>query len=85
MRKFSKQQHAFTELVGMHSVSYVANGADCEQPFFGIFTYTLPHAELVQPEDSIFTSFNITSFSIHVDPTTSQIQVSAFGTALNTT
>ncbi len=24
-----------------------------KQPFFGIFTYTLPHAELVQPNDSI--------------------------------
>lgn len=24
-----------------------------KQPFFGLFTYTLPHAELVQPEDSI--------------------------------
>ena len=24
-----------------------------DQPFFGVFTYTLPHAELVQPEDSI--------------------------------
>ena len=24
-----------------------------EQPFFGIFTYTLPHAELVQPNDSL--------------------------------
>ena len=24
-----------------------------KQPFFGVFTYTLPHAELVQPEDSI--------------------------------
>lgn len=27
------------------------------QPFFGIFTYTLPHAELVQPEDSILTGY----------------------------
>lgn len=27
------------------------------QPFFGIFTYTLPHAELVQPEDSILTRY----------------------------
>ena len=26
---------------------------DGVQPFFGVFTYTLPHAELVQPEDSI--------------------------------
>ena len=24
-----------------------------DQPFFGVFTYTLPHAELVQPNDSI--------------------------------
>lgn len=29
---------------------------DTNQPFFGIFTYTLPHAELAQPDDSIFDS-----------------------------
>ena len=28
-----------------------------KQPFFGIFTYTLPHAELVQPEDSILLNY----------------------------
>ena len=28
-------------------------GQDSGRPFFGIFTYTLPHAELVQPEDSL--------------------------------
>lgn len=28
-----------------------------EQPFLGIFTYTLPHAELAQPEDSILTAY----------------------------
>ena len=27
------------------------------QPFFGILTYTLPHAELAQPEDSIYLSY----------------------------
>lgn len=27
------------------------------KPFFGIFTYTLPHAELVQPDDSILMSY----------------------------
>lgn len=27
------------------------------QPFFGIFTYTLPHAELRQPEDSMLTKY----------------------------
>lgn len=28
-----------------------------EQPFFGILTYTLPHAELVQPKDSILLDY----------------------------
>lgn len=28
-----------------------------DQPFLGIFTYTLPHAELAQPEDSIFLAY----------------------------
>lgn len=30
---------------------------DRQKPFFGIFTYTLPHAELAQPEDSILLSY----------------------------
>lgn len=30
---------------------------DGTQPFFGILTYTLPHAELVQPVDSILTGY----------------------------
>ena len=28
-----------------------------DQPFYGLFTYTLPHAELVQPEDSILNGY----------------------------
>lgn len=28
-----------------------------DQPFLGIFTYTLPHAELIQPRDSILLSY----------------------------
>lgn len=29
-----------------------------DKPFFGIFTYTLPHAELAQPNDSIFQAYD---------------------------
>lgn len=29
-----------------------------EKPFFGIFTYTLPHAELAQPDDEILREYN---------------------------
>ena len=28
-----------------------------DKPFFGVLTYTLPHAELAQPEDSIFKAY----------------------------
>lgn len=28
-----------------------------DQPFFGVLTYTLPHAELVQPEDSLLAKY----------------------------
>ena len=28
-----------------------------DKPFYGLFTYTLPHAELAQPEDSIYLSY----------------------------
>lgn len=30
---------------------------DRNQPFFGVLTYTLPHAELVQPQDSILNEY----------------------------
>ena len=34
-----------------------------DKPFFGVLTYTLPHAELAQPEDSIFKAYQ-GSFSV---------------------
>lgn len=38
---------------------------DGTQPFFGILTYTLPHAELVQPEDSIVKDYKKEFFTDH--------------------
>lgn len=35
---------------------------DASQPFFGIFTYTLPHAELAQPEDSLLLGYKARFF-----------------------
>lgn len=37
-----------------------------EKPFFGVFTYTLPHAELVQPQDSIVEYYKL-QFPDHAD------------------
>lgn len=39
---------------------------DTEHPFYGLFTYTIPHAELVQPEDSIL-QFYKQKFSVDKD------------------
>lgn len=33
------------------------DGQSADQPFLGIFTYALPHAELIQPEDSILRAY----------------------------
>lgn len=38
---------------------------DGSHPFFGILTYTLPHAELVQPEDSIVQGYKKEFFTDH--------------------
>ena len=34
-----------------------------DEPFFGLFTYTLPHAELVQPEDSLLLKYEARFFN----------------------
>lgn len=41
------------QLIHEKAMAWIDNQTG-EKPFFGIFTYTLPHAELAQPEDSIF-------------------------------
>ncbi len=35
------------------------DGQTAGKPFFGLLTYTLPHAELVQPEDSILAAYKM--------------------------
>lgn len=44
------------DLIHQRAMAWIDKQTD-EQPFFGIFTYTLPHAELAQPEDSIFKAY----------------------------
>lgn len=44
------------ELVHRRAMEWIEQQTP-DKPFFGIFTYTLPHAELAQPEDSIFKAY----------------------------
>lgn len=40
------------KLIHEHALQWL-DQQDTDHPFFGIFTYTLPHAELAQPDDSL--------------------------------
>lgn len=54
---------------------------DGEQPFYGFFTYTLPHAELAQPNDSILKGYKKKFF---VDKTWGGQEGSRYNAAVNT-
>lgn len=55
-RDYSKRPQYSADIIHHKALDWLdkQNG---KQPFFGIFTYTLPHAELAQPEDSILLGY----------------------------
>lgn len=53
---YHKRTQYSADLIHQKAMEWIEK-QDGEQPFFGIFTYTLPHAELVQPEDSILNHY----------------------------
>lgn len=53
---YQKRPQYSADLIHQEAMSWL-DRQDNRQPFFGIFTYTLPHAELVQPEDSILNEY----------------------------
>ena len=53
--QYAKRTQYSADLVHEKAMEWLRDrSADPDRPFFGIFTYTLPHAELFQPRDSIF-------------------------------
>lgn len=51
-RDYLKRPQYSADLIHQEALKWISNQT-AQQPFFGILTYTLPHAELVQPEDSL--------------------------------
>lgn len=49
---YGRRPQYSADLIHQAALSWLDKQTE-EQPFYGLFTYTLPHAELVQPEDSI--------------------------------
>ena len=41
------------DLIHQRAMQFISDNAAKGKPFFGYFTYTIPHAELCQPQDSI--------------------------------
>ena len=52
---FSRPQYS-ADMIHRKAMDWL-DSQDGEHPFFGIFTYTIPHAELAQPEDSILVAY----------------------------
>lgn len=55
-REYFKRTQYSADLIHQKALEWLDN-QDTEQPFFGILTYTLPHAELAQPEDSLLLAY----------------------------
>ena len=54
--EYQKRSQYSADMIHAKAMAWL-DQQDTKQPFFGIFTYTLPHAELVQPEDSILNEY----------------------------
>lgn len=52
---FKRPQYS-ADLIHQKALEWI-DKQTADKPFYGLFTYTLPHAELAQPEDSIYLSY----------------------------
>lgn len=55
-KDYLKRPQYSADMIHQEALAWL-DDQDREKPFFGIFTYTLPHAELVQPDDSIVDTY----------------------------
>ena len=51
-KQYYQRPEYSADLIHQRAMNWI-DAQDSQHPFFGIFTYTLPHAELVQPDDSL--------------------------------
>jgi arylsulfatase A-like enzyme len=55
-KDYAKRTQYSADMIHQEALKWL-DRQDTSHPFFGIFTYTLPHAELAQPEDSILLGY----------------------------
>lgn len=54
--EYKKRSDYSADLIHQRAMAWIDKQTP-DKPFFGVLTYTLPHAELAQPEDSIFKAY----------------------------
>lgn len=60
---FKRTQYS-ARMIHDHAIKWL-DSQDSKHPFIGFFTYTLPHAELAQPNDSILKAYKRRFFTDH--------------------
>lgn len=55
-RGYEQRQEYSADLIHRHAMDWL-DRQEAGKPFFGMFTYTLPHAELAQPDDSLLETY----------------------------
>lgn len=55
-KDYRKRTAYSADLIHRRALQWL-DAQDGRKPFFGVFTYTLPHAELVQPDDSLVEAY----------------------------
>lgn len=55
-RDYQKRTQYSADLIHRHALEWLGK-QDAEHPFFAVLTYTLPHAELAQPDDSLLEGY----------------------------
>ena len=54
--EYKNRRDYSADLIHQRAMAWI-DQQTADKPFFGVLTYTLPHAELAQPEDSIFKAY----------------------------
>ena len=56
-RDYENRSQYTSDLIHQYALEWIDRQAEKDAPFLGIFTYTLPHAELWQPQDSLVAKY----------------------------
>ena len=78
---YLKRPQYSADMIHREAMDWLDLRQSADKPFMGIFTYTLPHAELVQPNDSLLKGYKRKFF---LDKTWGGQEASRYNPSVNT-